>query len=322
MTQLARRGDTSSTPHPRQLLPLLHMHILLILLQILPLPLPLRPARGRRTRPRTPICRLLVSPSTTATNLGQLPIRRPSTTLLPHLLNLLIQPFLQQLLPHPTRILHRTRIIIIIIFPPLLARIRRPAPAAPRRAAAAVHARHGGPTRRAPGQTHALLQVLCEARDEQAALARRTRVPRHVLALLQLLVDLARLLLALLQRPVRASGAVVVVARGGGRGRRRPVLRRVFARGRAVVFPIAVAVLGRFALLLGGRAAGHVRAREGVVVDVVSRAAGPGLALAVLRAGGRVGGRAADFGREGRVEQAREFAVLAVRELVGRVQVG
>ena len=49
----------------------------------------------------------------------------------------------------------------------------------------------------------------------------------------------------------------------------------------------------------------------------------PGFALAVRgRAGRRVCRRAADFGRERGFEQAREVAVVAVREFVGRVQAG
>lgn len=71
-------------------------------------------------------------------------------------------------------------------------------------------------------------------------------------------------------------------------------------------------MLGRFTLFLRGRAAGDVGAREGVVVDVVAGAAGPGLLLTVLSACWGVRGCAADFGREGRVEEAWELAGILV----------
>ena len=264
MPQRIRRSNTSNAPHPRQFLPLLHMHLVVVLVKLIPLPL-LPTARRRRTRPRR---RLLIPPA----NLRQLPINH--SALLAHLLDLLVQPFLQQLLPHsPARSLHRTRIVVVVVFPPLLARIRRPAATPARRAP--VHPRHGIPTRRAPRQAHALLEVLRKARDQQAALAARTRVPGHILALLELLVDLGSLLLALFQGPV-------VVAAFVGRRRRRAVLRRVFARGRGVgVLAVAGAVFGGFALFLCRRTASDVGARERVVVDVVAGAAGPGLLLAV-----------------------------------------
>ena len=141
-------------------------------------------------------------------------------------------------------------------------------------------------------------------------------MPGDVLALLELLVDLGRLLLALLQRlaVVSASAAAFV-----GRRRRRAVLRRVLAGGRRVVF---LAVLGGLALFLGGRATGDVGAREWVVVDVVAGAARPGLPFAVGGACWGVGGGAADFGRERRVEEARELAGVAVGEFVGWVEAG
>ena len=92
----------------------------------------------------------------------------------------------------------------------------------------------------------------------------------------------------------------------------------VFAGGVAVI----LAVLRGLSFLLCGRAAGDVGAREGVVVDVVARAAGPGFALAVLGVCWGVGGCAAHFWRERRFDQAGELAGGAVRELVGRVEVG
>ena len=53
--------------------------------------------------------------------------------------------------------------------------------------------------------------MLGKPRNEQTALAARTRVPGHVLALLELLVDLAGLLLALFERLAAVVFAVVLI---------------------------------------------------------------------------------------------------------------
>lgn len=144
-------------------------------------------------------------------------------------------------------------------------------------------------------------------------------MPGDVLALLELLVDLAGLLLALFEFAARVVGALFAVFRG--RGGSRAVLVLLFGDRGAVAVGVLL-VLRCFPLFLGRRAAGRVGFEEGVVVDVVAWSSGPRLAIAVLGIFGRVGRSAADFGREGRVEEAWEFTAVAMGEFGGRVEVG